>query len=333
MATMRDVAQEAGVSVATVSASLSGRRFVSQELKARITQAISTLGYRPDAVARSLRTGSTDLLGLVIPDISNPFFTEFVREVELMAKAYGYATILGDSGYDVLTERKMLDLMRQQRVDGVVLCPAGGRDDYPFDDWPENFPLVVVDNAWNDTPFDTIALDNAGAGFAITQHIMGLGHTEIAIVAGPPGNFASDDRLNGFMQALRKAGLNARADFIRHADFREAGGYDAANALLDLPRRPSAIFVANNNMLIGVMRALHDRQLKVPDDISVASIDDFPWAGAFRPGLTVARQPVAAFAQHALRLIRKRFAEEIETPREQVKLSAELVIRESVRKC
>ncbi len=332
MATMRDVAVEAGVSVATVSASISGRRFVSPALKARINEAISALGYRPDAVARSLRTGNTDLLGLVIPDISNPFFTEFVREVELMAKAYGYATILGDSGYDVPTERKMLDLMRQQRVDGVILCPAGAHDDYRFDEWPANVPLVVVDNAWGDTPFDTIALDNVAAGQAITHHITGLGHTEVAIIAGPQGNHSSDERLAGFMRALKSQGIVPPADFIRHGDFREAGGYDAANALLDLPQRPSAIFVANNNMLIGVMRALHDRRLQVPDDISVASIDDFPWAGAFRPGLTVARQPVAEFAEHALRLIRKRFAEEEETPREQIMLAAQLVIRESVRK-
>lgn len=332
MATMRDVAVEAGVSVATVSASISGRRFVSQELKARINDAISALGYRPDAVARSLKTGNSDLLGLVIPDISNPFFTEFVREVELMAKAYGYSTILGDSGYEVTTERKMLDLMRQQRVDGVVLCPAGARADYRFDEWPENVPLVVVDNAWNDAPFDTVALDNVAAGAAITHHITGLGHTDVAIIAGPQGNHTSDERRDGFLRALKAAGIVPPHDYIHHADFREAGGYAAANALLDLPRRPSAIFVANNNMLIGVMRALHDRRLRVPDEISVASIDDFPWAGAFRPGLTVARQPVADFAQHALRLVRKRVTEEEKTPREAIKLQAELVIRESVRK-
>ena len=332
MATMRDVAEEAGVSVATVSASISGRRFVSAELKARISEAISALGYRPDAVARSLKTGSTDLLGLVIPDIGNPFFTEFVREVELMAKAYGYATILADCGYDVATERKMLDLIRQQRVDGVVLCPAGGREDYDFEDWPDNIPLVVVDNAWDDTPFDTVTLDNVHAGLSITHHIMGLGHTQIAIIAGPQGNHASDERLDGFMRALANEELRVNPDFVRHADFRESGGYDAANALLDLPHWPTAIFVANNNMLIGVMRALHDRRLRVPDDISVASIDDFPWAGAFRPGLTVARQPVAEFAQHALRLVRKRFFEEETSPREQIMLGAELVIRESVRK-
>jgi LacI family transcriptional regulator len=329
---MRDVAEEAEVSVATVSACVSGRRFVSPALKARVERAIAELGYQPDGIARSLRTGSTDLIGLVIPDITNPFFTEFVRDVELMAKAYGYSTLLADSNFDVATEMKMLGLMRQQRVDGLILCPAGRRADYRFNNWPRDVPVVVVDNAWDDTPFDTITLDNVVAGLDMTQYILDQGHKEIAIIAGPKGNHASDERLMGFERAMADAGLPLKPDFIRHGDFREAGGYAQALALLDLPRRPSAIFVANNNMLIGVMRALHDRLLHAPEDISVASIDDFPWAGAFRPGLTTARQPVREFAQHALRLIRKRFFEEVESPREQIMLGAELVLRNSVAK-
>lgn len=332
MATMRDVAYEAEVSVATVSACVSGRRFVSPELKARVERAIAELGYQPDGIARSLRTGSTDLIGLVIPDISNPFFTEFVRDVELLAKAHGYSTILADSNFDVATETKMMNLLRQQRVDGIILCPAGSRADYRFNTWPQDVPLVIVDNAWDDTPFDTITLDNVVTGLEMTQHIIDQGHRAVAIIAGPKGNHTSDERLMGFERAMADAGITLKPDFVRHGDFREAGGYAQALALIDLPQRPSAIFVTNNNMLIGVMRALHDRGLKAPDDISVASIDDFPWAGAFRPGLTTARQPVRRFAEHALRLIRKRFFEEEESPREQIMLSAELVIRESVRR-
>jgi LacI family transcriptional regulator len=332
MATMRDVAVEAAVSVATVSACVSGRRFVSPELKARVERAIADLGYQPDGIARSLRTGTTDLIGLVIPDITNPFFTEFVRDVELLAKADGYATILADSNYEVVTEARMLGLLRQQRVDGVILCPAGERADYNFAAWSPDLPVVIVDNAWDDTPFDTITLDNVAAGADITRHILAQGHRDIAMVAGPRGNHTSDQRLGGFVRAMAEAGVPPRVDFIRHGDFREAGGYAQAQALIDLPQRPSAIFVANNNMLIGVMRALHDRGLQAPDDISVASIDDFPWAGAFRPGLTTARQPVRLFAEHALRLIRLRCVEQTLSAREQIVLTPQLVVRESVAK-
>lgn len=332
MATMRDVADEAEVSVATVSACVSGRRFVSPELKARVDRAIAELGYQPDGIARSLRTGSTDLIGLVIPDITNPFFTEFVRDVELLAKAYGYATILADCNFDIAAEAKMLNLMRQQRVDGLILCPAGRRQDYRFNNWPQDPPVVIVDNAWNDTPFDTITLDNVVAGMEMTQHILDQGHRNIAIVTGPKDNHTSDERLLGFERAMAAAGIRLNPDFIRHGDFREAGGYAEAMALIDLRQRPSAVFVANNNMLIGVMRALHDRGLNAPDDISVASIDDFPWAGAFRPGLTTARQPVRRFAEHALRLIQKRCHEDVASLCEQIMLPAELVLRESVKK-
>lgn len=342
MTTMRDVAEQADVSVATVSAFVTGKRYVSPELKSRIEQAIDHLGYQMDGLARSLRKGSSDLIGLVIPDIGNPFFTEFVRDVEAQARAGGFATVLADSNYDVATELRMLNLLRTQRVDGIILCPAGKRGDYAYRRWPDSLkpdslkmgatPMVVVDNVWDATPFDHISLDNIGAGMMLTSHIIDLGHRDIAIIAGPDGNHASDERLLGYARAMQGAGIATQPDFIRHGDFRESGGYLAARALLDLPQRPSAIFVANNNMLIGAMRAFHDAGLQVPRDISVASVDDFPWAGAFRPGLTTARQPVADFAAHAFHMLRSRWSEIQRGPRQSVTLKAELVIRESVTK-
>jgi LacI family transcriptional regulator len=337
MTTMRDVAEQADVSVATVSAFVTGKRYVSPELKSRIEQAIEHLGYQMDGLARSLRKGSSDLIGLVIPDIGNPFFTEFVRDVEAQARAGGFATVLADSNYDVATELRMLNLMRTQRVDGIILCPAGKRGDYAFRRWPDSLksgatPMVVVDNPWEKTPFDHVTLDNIGAGLMLTRHIIDQGHRDIAVIAGPQGNHASDERLLGYAKAMNASGIATQPDFIRHGDFRESGGHLAARALLDLPHRPSAIFVANNNMLIGTVRALHDAGLDVPRDMSVASVDDFPWAGAFRPGLTIARQPVADFAAHAFHMLRGRWSEPDQPTRQSVTLPAELVIRESVAK-
>lgn len=333
MATMDEVAEEAMVSKATVSAVLSGKRFVSPELKARVERAIDDLGYQVDGIARSLRKGRSDLIGLVIPDIGNPFFTEFVRDVEANAKAGGFATILADSNFDVATELRLLSLLRTQKVDGIILCPAGRREDYAFRRWPKGIPMVLVDNVWPEASFDSLALDNVGAGMMVTQHVIGEGHRDIAIIAGPWGNSTSDERLSGFERAMAAANLALNPDFIRHGDFRESGGYRAARELLDLAHRPTAIFVANNNMLIGTVRALHDAGLDVPKDISVASIDDFPWAGAFRPGLTIARQPVADFAAQAFHLLRGRWSEiGIPGPRQRITLAAELVVRESVAK-
>lgn len=330
MITMRDVAADASVSAATVSACLTGRRFVSPETKARVEASINRLGYQPDSIARSLRTGSTDIIGLVIPDITNPFFTELVRDIQAEAKQIGYSILLSDCDFDVATERKALALMRAQRVDGLIFCPGGARRDYAFETWPGDVPIVFVDNAWDDIPFDRVGLDNVVTASNVTRHVLERGHRRVAIIAGPTGNHGSDGRLQGFQQALAEAGLTLNPSFVRYGDFREASGYQQALDLVSARKRPSAIFVANNNMLIGVMRALHDSGLTVPDDISVAAIDDFPWASAFRPALTTARQPVRAIARHALRLLRKRLGETKTLSREQIKLPGELVIRDSV---
>lgn len=329
-ATMRDVAEQADVSVATVSAFVTGKRYVSPELKARIGHAIEELGYQMDGIARSLRKGSSNLIGLIIPDIGNPFFTEFVRDVEANARAAGFATMLTDSNFDVATELRMINLMRTQRVDGIILCPAGRAEDYTFRRWPKGVPIVLVDNVWEQAPFDSVVLDNAGAAAMLAGHVAAQGHRNIAIIAGPVGNHTSDERLRGFEQALRVAGITLNPDFVRHGDFREMGGEKAARELIALKVRPSAVLVANNNMLVGVMRAFHAAGLVVPLDISVASIDDFPWAGAFRPGLTTARQPVSDFAAAAFEMLKNRWTEGFPTTRQRRTLSAELVVRESV---
>lgn len=331
MTTMRDVAAAAEVSVATVSAFVTGKRYVSPELKARIERAIEDLGYHLDGVARSLRKGSSDLVGLVIPDIGNPFFTEFVRDVEALARAQGFATMLADSHFDVATELRMLNLMRTQRVDGIILCPAGNAADYAHRRWPQDPPIVLVDNVWAGAPFDSVSLDNAAAGQALARHLLEAGHRAIAVIAGPRGNSTSDRRLAGIADTLRSAGIALEETRLRHADFREAGGYRAAREILAASSpRPTALLVANNNMLIGAMRALHDAGLRVPDDISVASIDDFPWAEAFRPALTVARQPVAEFAAQAFHLLRRRWSGEAPGAPQAITLAPELVVRESV---
>lgn len=331
-ATMRDVAEQADVSVATVSAFVTGKRYVSPELKSRIERAIEDLGYQMDGIARSLRKGSSGLIGLVIPDIGNPFFTEFVRDVEANARGAGFATLLTDSNFDVATELRMLNLMRTQRVDGIILCPAGRAEDYAFRRWPKGVPIVLVDNVWERAPFDSVSLDNEGAAAMLAGHVVEQGHRDIAIIAGPEGNHTSDERLAGFTRALSAAGIALNPAFVQHGDFREMGGERAAHALIALKARPSAVLVANNNMLVGVMRAFHDAGMRVPEDISVASIDDFPWAGAFRPGLTTARQPVADFAAQAFHLLRGRWSEGFPAPRQRVILPAELVVRESVAK-
>lgn len=329
MATMKDVARKANVSVTTVSATLSGVKPVSPGLKLRVLAAIDELGYHRNSIASGLKSGRTSLIGLIVPDITNPFFTEFVEHVQRHAIEHGQTCLLGISDTDTRREKNLLRHMRSNQVAGTILCPTGGAQDYQnlvADCGP--MKLVVANNAMPDMAFDTIMLDNIQAAIIATQHILSFGHRQIAIVNGPLVQEPAKQRQDGFYQAMTGAGLSARESFIEHGDFREHTGYLAGQKLLALADRPTAIFVANNQMLIGVMRAIADSNLGVPRDISVASIDDFSWATAFRPALTIVSQPIEAMAATAFSILQERISGKGADPHHAV-FQPELIIRQS----
>jgi DNA-binding LacI/PurR family transcriptional regulator len=328
MPTMHDVARLARVSIATVSATLSGKAYVSPELQARVQAAIEELGYAPNGVARGLKQGSSNLLGLIIPDITNPFYTEFVHDTQALANAAGYSMLLCVTDNDPAKERDSLRLMRTHRVAGTVLCPTHTTAHESLR--PDHAPLVLVDNAPAGLPLDAVALENDAAAYMATAHIVGFGHERIGTVAGPPQMLAGAERLAGYERALRDHALVVDGALIRFGQFLAEEAYAVCRELYSLPAPPTALFVANNHMLIGVMQALSDLELSCPMDVSIVSIDDFSWARAFTPKLTTVRQPVREMAQAALGLLLGRMANRDLEPSRKV-LGAELIVRDSCR--
>lgn len=307
MTTMKDVARAARVSIATVSASLSGSTYVSPELKQRVMRAVDELGYHRNSIASDLKRGRTSLIGLVVPDVTNPFFTEFVEYVQRDALDAGYTVLLGISNQDPELEEKLLGLMRSHQAAGTILCGAGRPSDYC--DLAKRYPpmrIVAVDNAPDGIDADAVLLDNVGAAEQATRHILDFGHTLVAMVAGPQHRSPGIERTQGFHAAMSERHLTVDPQYVQHGDFRQDLGYSACLRLLALRPRPTAMFVANNQMLIGVMRAIAEAGLSVPRDISIASIDDFPWAVAFVPSLTTVRQPIERMAHDALALLTRR---------------------------
>ena len=329
MATMKDVARAAGVSVYTVSATLSGSAPVSPELKARVRQAVKALGYERNSVASGLRQGTSSLIGLVVSDVTNPFFTELVDRIQIEARQHGYSVLLGISGHDVAREAELLRLMRSQQAAGAILGPAGGAADYRAADLAAGrMKVVAIDNAFPALGVDAIGLDNRKAAALAVSHLLDLGHRRIAMVGGVPRQHVARERLAGYRETLRRRGVAFVPALIEPGNFRLEDGYAACKKLLRNDPRPSALFVANNLMLIGVMRALGDLGLRVPQDISVCSIDDFPWASAFQPALTVVQQPIADMAGAAFRALLGRLGGEAGPPARQL-LSPHLVVRQS----
>lgn len=309
MATIRDVAKRAGVSTATVSATVNGTAFVSRALRERVLEAVHELSYAPDAIARSLKQGRTHLVGLVVADITNPFFTELTQVIEAAAQAEGYSVLLCDTNQDLRREREYLQLMRTYRVGGLVLAPTGHPNDYDAAGMLDlRMPVVLVDRELPALPFDSVALDNVLAARTATDHILELGHRRIGMIAGPEHLSAAHERREGYRAALRQHGIRYDEHLVRDGRFREEDAYEACHEILSRKDRPTALFVANNHMLIGVMRALADLGLRCPRDVSLVSIDDFRWADAFTPRLTTVSQPIPEIGRAALRLLLDRLA-------------------------
>ena len=301
MATMKDVARLADVSVATVSAVLSGSSYVSPPLKARVQSAVRELGYAPNAVASNLRKGTTSLLGLVVPDIANPFFTALIQAVQHRARDLGYALLLFESEQDVVRERGALRLMQMHRTAGAILCPVGLVEDYTtLAGEIGAMALVTVDCRLPGGASDAVMLDNRAAARIGTEHLLQNGHTRVGMIGGFRHLQPAEERFQGFAEALRKAGLPVDATLVREAGQGENDAFLACRGLLGSGEPPTALLVAGNQLLIGALRAIAASRLQCPKDLSVVSIDDVPWAAALTPPLTTVRLPIERIAEAAL---------------------------------
>jgi LacI family transcriptional regulator len=328
--TMADVARRAGVSTATVSHVLNNTRAVSDDTKAAVLAAVEETAYTPNTVARSLATSRTTTIGLVLSAISNPYFGELLSAAESAAAA-AYTLLLVDPHEDPEYERTVVARLHNHRVDGVVLAPSAHPDAALEYLARHEVPTVLLDRLLATglaTGLDQVGSENHDATATLTTHLVGHGHRRIALVAGLPGLSTTDERRDGFRDALAAAG-------IEHDPALEVCGESATEparvamlGLLALPEPPTAVVVGNNSMTIGVIAALRDAGVKAPDDIAVVAFDDFAWADLFSPRLTAMAQPFAQLASEAVRLLLRRH-DQPQAPPEVVRLPPSFVVRES----
>ncbi len=330
MASLRDVAERANVSIATVSRVLNQSDKVVPETRGTVEQALRDLGYRPSRVARRLRMkdGRAHLVGLIIPDIQNPFYAEIARGVEDAAYAARYALLLCNSDENLEKERFYLEVMRDESVDGIVLPPFNETDEAVIDLVNTGMPVVCVDRSLSKAKTDLVEVDNYGGALAAVNHLLDKGHTQIGLIEGRTQVSTSRERRRGYLDALAARGVTVRKELIRAGDFKQESGRVLMNELLDLKRPPSAVFVVNSLMTVGALAALHQRAVRVPQEMAVAGFDDIPWAEALDPPPTVVRQPAYEVGRQAMELLLKRIMEP-SRPAVTVRLVPELVIRRS----
>jgi len=328
MANIYDVARSADVSVATVSAVVNGTAYVSPRLKARVEAAIKSLGYQPNHLARGLATQQSRTLGMIVPDIANPFFPEVVRGAEDTAYAAGYTLVIASSDNDLKKEELYLRLFLSKRVDGVILTKAPGRfsPDLQRAFAKASVPIVLLARTAPGLTADVVEMDDKGAAYESVMHLHRLGCRRIGFIGGLAGASTSRRRLEGYRSALRSAKLRLDPSLVLEGDFRVESGYRSGLELLK--RRPDAVFIANYLMTVGFMEALRQYRMRCPDDVAVVTCDDYPWLDAFSPRLTTIDLPKRELGAAAAQVLVERIAHPRGRPRT-VTLKNALRVRES----
>ncbi|MGJ3205419.1 MULTISPECIES: LacI family DNA-binding transcriptional regulator [Geobacillus thermoleovorans group] len=327
MASIKDVAKRANVSTATVSRVLRNAGNVTEETRQRVLEAIEALNYQPNVLGRYLRRMETETVLVVVPDITNPFFSKVLRGIEAVALKHGYQVLLGDTQNDVRLEEQYLNLLPQRQVDGMIFLTARIRKEL-VEEMARQFPIVLACEYLEGADIPTVSIDNISSARKATEHLIRLGHCRIAHLSGPMNIILSRDRLRGYQQALAQHELEADAALVQEGDFTYESGYNLTLKLLALEKPPTAIFAANDEMAIGAIKAVRHRGGRVPDDVAVVGFDDIQMASIFEPSLTTIAQPMFEIGQKAMELLLA-LIEGTSARRRQLVLPDRLVIRDS----
>jgi DNA-binding LacI/PurR family transcriptional regulator len=292
---------------------------------------VEKLGYQPNRVARTLRVQSSQIIGLIISDIQNPFFTALVRAVEDQAYAHQYAVFLCNSDENFDKESLYIDLLMAERVAGVIIVPTNENAGSINKLYKAKIPLVVVDRQIRDLDLDTVSIDNVKAAHDLVAHLVENGHQRIGAILASPEITTGYERFQGYMAALNEQGIQFDPSLVRTGLPREVLGRQFVDELLSLPTPPTALFTGNNLLTVGALHGIKDRGLKIPDDLSLVAFDDMEWYSVISPTLTAVAQPIYEMGWAAADLILKRI-DNPNKPIEKVIYKPELRIRESARK-
>jgi LacI family transcriptional regulator len=327
--TIHDVAKRAGVGSITVSRVINNSGYASEETRQLVMEAVNEMGYVPNRLASSLRSRRTNVLALVMTDITNPFFTVAARGVEDVASQAGYTVIFCNTDEDLSKEQKYIDVLMQNRVDGILLVPSDSESSSIETLQKKGIPVVVIDRRVSEKQVDQVRCDSVAGAEQLTQLLIALGHRQIALVNGPQNVSTASDRLIGFSRALASAGLDLSAQVVISGAYTRESGREMTRQVLEMSPRPTALFAANNFIALGALRALEEAGIRVPDDMAVVTFDDLPESLVVSPFLTVAAQPVYEMAAKATEMLIKRLSSKGPEDFEEIVFPTQLIVRKS----
>jgi LacI family transcriptional regulator len=331
--TLHDIARQSGVSISTVSRVLnkkSVRSRISRQTEKLILKTAKELNYRPNQLARGLRLKRTHTIGLVVPDVSNPFFAFITKSVQTVSHKLGYTLVVCDTDENLPLEVEHTQMLCSKGVDGLIVLPVGQKSNHLEGLLRNGVPLVVVDRSFTGLNSSTVVIDNHGGAFEATELLIRNGHKRIAIVQGLPDTFTASGRLRGFLDAHEKYGIPVDRRLIVGRDFRKETGYIETKFLLSLEHRPTAIFTTCDLITLGALEAIMEEGLEIPRDVSIVAFDDIESASYFRCPITAIAQPKENMGEIAVKLLLEQIRNPNKYEPKRIVLKPKLVVRESV---
>lgn len=326
--TIIDVANEAGVSYSTVSRVVNNKSYVKPETREKVVQAMTRLGYQANLQARSLAGGRSNVIGLLLVDLTTQYVGEILRGVDDVLAANQYELMLYTTHRRKTKESAYANMMARGLADGLLIILPREPEAYVESLRQRNFPYVLIDQFGIDEADLSVTAANHQGGYEATQHLINLGHRQIGIITGWMDMVSARHRLNGYKAALADYNIPLDDSLIFEGDFTQAKGFYGANTLLDLPKPPTAIFASNDVTALGVIEAIRSRNLRVPEDVSVVGFDDIPMAAILSPQLTTVRQPLTEMGLLATQLLLNKIQKPEET-QASIILPTDLIIRNS----
>lgn len=332
--TLNDIAKKAKVSVTTVSRVLNNKNKkyrISDETQKLILKAAKSLNYRPNEVARGLRLKKTHTIGLIVPDISNPFFASVTRIIQTSAYKSGYSLIVCNTDENLKTEIEQVNLLRGKGVDGFIIMPVGTDSRHIKELKNDSIPLVLLDRCFDDIKTNSVVVDNYTGAYNAIEHLVKYGHKRIAIIQGLPNTYTNNARVKGYKDVLAKYGIPVDSKLIVGKDFRKENGYVETKILLNLEDSPTAIFTSSDLITIGALQAITEENLSIPDDISIVAFDDTEFAPYLISPLTSVNQPKELMGEIAVKILIEEIKAKGKLEKKRIILKPELVVRKSVR--
>ena len=333
--TLNDIARKAGLSITTVSRVLNKKAKeyrINRETERLVLKTAREMNYRPNQLARSLRLKKSHTIGLVVPDISNPFFATIIRSVQTVAHTLGYSVVVRGTDEDIALEIEHVQLLHSKGVDGLIVMPVGQRFSHLETLHRSGVPMVIADRCSDELRTAAVSVDNSSGAYEAVEHLILSGHRRIAIIQGLPDTWTARGRLDGYRAAFGHYGIPIDDALIVGEDFRQQAGYVETKKLLAMEQRPTALFTTSDLITLGALQAIDEEKLSIPGDISLVAFDDLDGVTNFRCPITAIAQPKEIIGETAVSLLVDQIRGRLQGPPRRIVLRPKLISRESVRR-